>query len=290
MRRSRRRNKIVFFFMSLALIFAILLLSVGLGFIVPSSFGLNLPFFTSSVKKPSTELSDLTPNIAPYLHQQGTKLAVAVYIPQSKHYYMNNASQTPIMASTAKVPILLTMLHMAEVQNRFLSNNEVSLLTKMIKVSDNDAAQSIYDKVGDDDGVNSYLKSIGITDMHMDELFGYSTTTPVAVVNLLAKLQQGTILTNSGRTFAMNLMSDVSSDQQYGIGLTAPINATYIMKDGWVQGPDNKWTTGSIGIVTMPSSTYIIAIYAQNLSSKEDGFSMMNTVCDAVAKRLTSKE
>ena len=191
------------------------------------------------------------------------------------------------MASTVKVPILLTLLSQAEAAGRSLTGTEVSLATSMIDNSDNDAAQTLYESIGWDGAVGQYMNAIGISGITMDSAFGYSMTTPVAMTKLLSLLLNGTILNQADRQFALDLMGHVESDQQYGVGVTAPANSSFVMKAGWVVAPDNTWTTGSVGMVSVNNSTYVIAVYAQGHDNIDDGWSVVNTICSDVAAILS---
>jgi beta-lactamase class A len=273
---------------SIVVAIAILLAGIGTGFIAPPAWAANIPILDRLIPSPIADLSDLTPQIDSYLQKYGSNVTAAVYIPQSKHYYAYNPGKTTIMASTAKVAILCDLLQTHENQKQLLTDEEDSDATSMIEDSDNDAAMHLYDELGGAAHVNQYLKSIGVSGIVMNDHFGYSTTTPIGILNLLTKLQQGKILTSDGRNYVMHLMENISSSQRYGVGQTAPSNSTYAMKAGWVTAPDNTWTDGSVGIMITPATTYMISVYVQKQSTKEDGFAVLNTICGAVAERLGS--
>jgi beta-lactamase class A len=231
-------------------------------------------------------LSALSPQLDTYAQSQGSGLTVAVYLPRNGRYYVYDQDTTTVMASTAKVPILLTLLDDAERQRRTLTAAETQLATEMIEESNNDDAQTLYQEVTAQ-GVSQYLASIGIQGIQMQDLFGYSTTTPLAMVNLMEALRSGRILDSQDRAFALDLMGNIDPAQQMGIGETAPQGATYYMKDGWVIAPDNTWTTGSVGIVQDSAQIYDIAVYAQGHANEDDGWAVVNHVCGAVAAALT---
>jgi beta-lactamase class A len=232
------------------------------------------------------DLGALSIDIQSYAQDWGNDLSVAVYIPSNNSLYTYNPSVATTMASTAKVPILLTLIHMAENQHRQLTAKEISLATNMIEVSDNDAAQAIYDEVGGMRAVNQYLQSIGITGITMNELFGYSTATSAAMIKLLNAIDQGSILSSSNRDFFLNLMEHIESDQQYGVGNSAPDGAVVAMKAGWVTGPDGLWATSSVGIVMSGQTKYIVAVYTHDRSGLNSGFSIMDKICGDIADIL----
>ena len=82
-------------------------------------------------------------------------------------------------------------------------------------------------------------------------------------------------------------MENVESDQQIGVGSTAPAGATVALKDGWVGGPDNRWVMNTSGIVTVGQETYIISVYTTGLDDLPQGWGITEHVCGAVAQLLT---
>src|SRR5262249_13875881 len=156
------------------------------------------------------------------------------------------------MASSAKVPILLTYLAMTERQGREPHGNELALMTAMIEHSDNDAAQALWDMLGAAPALDRFLRSVEIHDFQPNSGgWGWSTLSPLSMVRLLTLLHDGKILTAQDRALALSLMEQIESDQQTGVGDTRPAGATVAMKDGWVPGPDGLWAVNSSGIVTL---------------------------------------
>lgn len=229
----------------------------------------------------------LSPDLANYLAGIGGNVDAVVYDVTRQRYYTYNASAQFIMGSSIKVPTMLALLNLTESQGREPNDNEMYLLTTMIENSDNDSAAALYyDELGPP-AITSYLQSIGITDMVPDCCaFGYSLTTPLAMVNLLSMLNAGTILTAEDRNLALSLMSQIESDQQVGVGASAPPGATWAMKDGWLPGPDDLWAMNSSGIMTLGSETYIISVYTQEQNSLDDGQAIVQQVCNTVASLL----
>jgi beta-lactamase class A len=239
----------------------------------------------SAASGPIVGLNALSPRLGEYAQSQGTGLTVAVYVPAINRTYAYNAQGQTVMASTAKVPILLALLDDAERQHRALTATETQLAKAMIEASNNDDANTLLQEVTVA-GANQYLASIGIQGMQMQNLLGYSTTTPLAMVKLLEALRSDRILNAQDHAFALNLMSDIDPSQQMGIGQTAPSGATYFMKDGWVIAPDGTWTTGSVGIVEAGRQTYDLAVYAQGHAHVDDDWAEVNHVCGAIASIL----
>lgn len=69
-----------------------------------------------------------------------------------------------IVASSMKVPIMLTFFDMIQQQGRGPSNYELSLLTTMIENSNNNSASALYyNIIGGAPAVTRYMQKIGVT-------------------------------------------------------------------------------------------------------------------------------
>jgi beta-lactamase class A len=231
----------------------------------------------------------LSPSLAAYLEGIGGNVDAVVYDVARQVYYTYNASAQFITGSSMKVPIMLTFLDMTEREGREPDAHEMSLLTTMIENSNNDSASELYyGEIGGAAGVARYLQRIGISGLSPDpNAWGYSLITPQAMVDLLTLLYEGKILTPSDRDLAFTLMEDIETDQQVGVGDTAPAEALVAMKDGWLPGPDGLWAMNSSGIVMAGKETYIVSVYTQEQNSLEDGLAIVRHVCRSVASLLT---
>jgi Beta-lactamase enzyme family len=229
----------------------------------------------------------LSPSLASYLSGLGEDAGVQVDDLSRNMIYTYHPGNMFIMASSAKVPLLVSYLTMIESQGRGPNSFEMATMTAMIEQSDNNAAQVIYDTIGYDAGQQSYMRSWGITDYSPNSNgWGWGEWSPSDMAHLLSLLQTGKVLNSSDRALAFNLMESIESDQRFGVGDTAPSHATVAMKDGWVTGPDGSWFVNTSGIVTVGSETYIITVYTGEQNSFGSGQDIVNHVCGAVAQAL----
>ncbi|GAC1664275.1 MAG: hypothetical protein PVS3B1_39740 [Ktedonobacteraceae bacterium] len=218
----------------------------------------------------------------------GPTMYAVAYDVTNNRYYTYGSPGLFTVASSIKVPILLTFLDMLEREGRGASDYEQNLMTTMIENSDNDAASSLYEEVGCPDGVNAYMQKIGLGELSIDpDAWGWSLISPRTMVDLFTMLNSGDILTEQDRSLALNLLENVESDQQVGVGDTAPPGATIALKDGWVIADDNLWAVNSSGIVTTSRDTYIISVYTQHEPTLEAGQDDVRQVCTTVATQLT---
>jgi len=229
----------------------------------------------------------LSPTLAAYLASNGSDVGAAVYDVTRQRYYTYNNNAPFMVASSIKVPIMLTFLDMIEQQQRQPTNDEMQLLMTMIENSDNDSATALYEEIGQGAAINAYMDKIGVSGLSPDDAaWGYSLITPQTMVDLLTDLYKGTILTASDRALALNLMENIESDQQVGVGDTAPSGAVVAMKDGWVPEPDNSWAMNTSGIVMAGNEVYIVSVYTQEQPSLDDGQAIARQVCSTLASLL----
>jgi beta-lactamase class A len=211
-----------------------------------------------------------------------------VYDVTHQRYYTYNAPGQFIVASSMKVPIMLTFLDMVERQGRRPSSYEMALLRTMIENSNNYSASALYyGKIGGAAGVTRFMQRIGITGLYPNPYaWGWSLITPLTMVKLLTRLYEGSILTAGDRRLALSLMENVQADQRVGVGDTAPAGAIVALKDGWVPGPDGLWAVNSSGIVVTSREAYIIAVYTRADSSFGAGQTIVRRICRMVASKL----
>jgi hypothetical protein len=229
----------------------------------------------------------LDPGLAAYLAGLSYHVGALVYDVSHQRYYFYNDRSPFIVASSVKVPIMLSLLTQIERQGRQPTSDEMYLLTTMIENSNNASAQALYEEIGDAQGLTSYMQQFGVTGLSATPFaWGWSTITPQAMAQLLTLLLTGQVLTPQDRALALNLMENVESDQQIGVGTTAPAGATVALKDGWVQGPDDLWVMNTSGIVYSGSETYIISVYTTDLDDLPQGWDITQHVCGAVAQLL----
>ena len=218
--------------------------------------------------------------------QNAFQVGVTVYIPATDQYYLHNASQEFPMASSMKIPIMLTMLSQVEKQNRPLTDGEAQQLEAMIESSDNDAAESLYQEVGAASGVMNFLNSHELYGIIPDpNTWGTSTASTQAMVDLLSALSAGELLSATGTAYALSLMQNVVPDQRFGIGDTAPRGSIVSMKNGWLL-LDQGWAVNSSGIVQTPRITYILSVYTMGGTSQEGSMRIISTICRQIATAL----
>lgn len=205
------------------------------------------------------------------LKNSDSNVSIAVYSTKTGETYTYNT--TPghkyHMASTVKVSVLAGAL----INNGGeLDSEGKEYATAMIENSDNDSTTSLIDDyVGGTDGMQQVFDKFQMSNTHAEDAWGDTTTTPSDQVKLLNNIfLNSNILTNSSRNYIKKLMSNVESDQQWGISAGS---SKFYIKNGWLTEDDSdKWIINSIGYVKGANDNdYTIAVYTDNNSTMNSG-------------------
>jgi beta-lactamase class A len=185
-------------------------------------------------------------------------------------------------ASIVKVTILGAVLRKALDQNRFLTSSETTLLRAMITKSDNNAASTLWARLG-----RSYLQHfLNLAGMRQTVLGpgGYWGLTQITahdeMLLLRLLLTSNTVLSANSRGYALGLMAQVISSQRWGVPAGAPRTVTVHVKNGWLPRASHGWRINSIGGFTWPGGWYSIVVLSMDNPTMSYGI----TTAEAVAR------
>ncbi len=132
-----------------------------------------------------------------------------------------------VTASVVKAMLLTGYLR----THSSLSASARSTLTRMIHVSDNNAATAIYRIVGDA-GLRKVAKAAGMTHFSVAYSWGRAQLTPADQARFFSRMDS--LLPAKYRTFARYQLSHITAAQSWGIPATArPKGWTVFFKGGW---------------------------------------------------------
>lgn len=201
-------------------------------------------------------------------------VAIAVYSPKTHRIYTssNKPNHKFHMASTVKVSILAGLLVK---QGGSLSDHQRALAKQMIEASDNNSTSELFDDLGGQSGLQSTFNQFGMTDSTADSSWGLSTTTPKDQVKLLNNIfYKSNLLSDNSRQYINTLMSNVESDQIWGVSASSD---NFALKNGWLENGSDKWIINSIGYVKNDNNTsYTIAMYSDKNQSMQTGEEVLN--------------
>jgi hypothetical protein len=245
--------------------------------------------FQAPTEPAEAGIDALDEDLAAYLAGFGDRVGVEVYDVGRGTVYRSNADHRYTTASAIKVPIMLAFLTQLEAGGREPTTAERSLLTTMIENSRDASATALWDKIGGAAGLSAFMDKIGVEGLSPYKGgWSWSTMSPQAMVQLLARLHQGAILNAEHRALALDLMEHVQNSQRTGVGDTAPSGAIVAMKIGrwWYDAKRGGTVMSSSGIVTLGTQTYIISVFTDRNPSMPQAEATVRHICAAVAKVL----
>ncbi|MEG3082097.1 serine hydrolase [Sphingomonas sp. PB2P12] len=187
------------------------------------------------------------------------------------------------MASTVKLAIAAAYLADVDRGRRTLSDMiagrpAAKALELMLVRSDNRATDQLLAALGGPVAIQAWLRSHNITGMRIDrtiaQLLGEpghladskDVATPVAMVMLLNKLDNGSVLTAQSRTFLLGMMGRCQTGTRR-IRALLPAGTRVEDKTGTLDG-----ITNDVGFITMPDGRRVaIAIFARGGRDRQPG-------------------
>ena len=187
---------------------------------------------------------------------------------------INGDTQFP-MASTVKIAVAATYLAEVDQGRRSLGDMIVGrpaakVMELMIVRSDNRATDQLLAALGGPVAIQQWLSSQKIPGIRMDRTIAQllrerghladskDVATPVAMVTLLNKLDNGTVLTAQSRAFLLELMSRCATGTRR-IRALLPVGTRVEDKTGTLDG-----ITNDVGFITMPDGRRVaVAIFAR---------------------------
>jgi len=193
-------------------------------------------------------------------------------------------------ASIVKVQILACMLLRAQDAGRSPSAAEMALAKPMIRLSDNNATTSLFNRLGKVPAVTKCNKRLGLTQTKVNNSWGLTKTTVDDQVKLLAELvdTKGPLAASS-RKQAFTLMNTVDDAQDWGVPAVAKPDETTIVKNGWdTRSADGGlWAVNTVGRVTSSDDVDVsVAVLSHNNKSMEGGIALVQKVAKLTRQYL----
>jgi Beta-lactamase enzyme family len=230
--------------------------------------------------------------------RDGTVLA-AVYDLNSGQTWTAGHGPPQAEASVVKLDILETLLAQRGRDGRGLSGQEQSLARLMIEQSDDNAATVLWKAAGGASGIRSFNSAAGLTRTAPSPCvvctgfplpgWGLTTTTPADQILLLRQIvQQGPLLSNAQRSYALRLMEDVSASQRWGVSGGVSPKATVALKDGWLplDSARTDWQINSVGWVSGRGRNYLIAVLSTGNPTEQYGIDTISSLSSMVWKNM----
>jgi beta-lactamase class A len=192
-------------------------------------------------------------------------------------------------ASVVKATILAALLYWRQQTHTSLTSTEKHDATLMIEYSDNNAATYLWNDVGHT-RLNQFIKAATMTETELNSggYWGLSEITARDELQLMRLLtEHNSVLTDSSRTYELNLMNHVVSYERWGIPAGAPSGLTVYVKNGWLNDPV-LWVINSIGAIEGHGRNYKMAILTYNNPSEQYGINTVQAIAEAANHDLNA--
>jgi beta-lactamase class A len=217
------------------------------------------------------------------------EFSVAVLDKKTGQKFSYRGTETYDTASVVKVQVLACLLMTAQNKGRDLTSTELALAKRMIRLSDNDATTSLFNKLGKNSAVQACDKRLGLTQTKVNSAWGLTRTTVDDQVKLLSQLvSTSSPLDAESRKLAFTLMNSVDESQEWGVPAAAEPGDVFTVKNGWdTRTSDNgKWVVNSVGRITGPSTDVSVAVLSHGHASMAAGIAVVEKVAKMTRQYL----
>jgi hypothetical protein len=170
-------------------------------------------------------------------------------------------------ASLVKAMLLVAYLDRKEVRRRALSGSERQLVGPMVRLSDNDAATAIYDRVGVD-GLNRLARRVGMRSFAANPVWGGCQVTARDQARFFLRIRA--LLPKRHRKYAMGLLRRIVSYERWGIPPATPAGWVPYFKGGWFR-EDDGWRVHQAALLRRGDRRIAIAVLTRGSPSLEYG-------------------
>jgi beta-lactamase class A len=187
-------------------------------------------------------------------------------------------------ASVVKVTILSALLRKLQQEHRSLTAAQRALATKMIEISDNDAASILWNETGRT-ALQHFLNLAGMNETQLGP-GGYWGLTQITAHDEMTLLQlltrTNTVLTTASRDYVLGLMAKVVSYERWGVPAGAPTDVTVHVKNGWLPQPTHGWRINSIGSFSGAGHDYMIVVLSMDNPTMAYGVDTVQKVAEVI--------
>ncbi|HEX4817786.1 MAG TPA: serine hydrolase [Nonomuraea sp.] len=195
-----------------------------------------------------------------------------------------------ITASGAKVDIVMALL---AGRGGGLDESEQDLATRMIKESDNSAADAMWSRVGGGGAMESFYRRAGLrhTAPGPGVYWGGTTTSPADRIRLLKVLVKGGRgLGARDRRLVLSLMEQVNKEQAWGVSAAARPGDRVALKNGWTPRPfvSGTWAVTSYGRIVGPGRDLLLSVQTDHQPGEAAGVATVEGIARLIGARLDS--
>jgi hypothetical protein len=95
------------------------------------------------------------------------------------------------------------------------------------------------------------------------------------------------VLSPASRDYIQDLMSQVESDQRWGVPAAADSGTGFLVKNGWLPNPD-LWVINSIGEIECNGHHLLIAVLSDGNATEDAGIATVQAVAQKAADAMVA--
>jgi hypothetical protein len=158
---------------------------------------------------------------------------VAFAVRTDHRFYGYRPDHDEWSASVVKAMLMVAYLNQPGVNNRALNAHDRQLLTPMITESDNDDAQIVFDRVGQQ-ALRTLARRVGMTHFATSPIWGETEVTAADQTRFFLHIDS--FIPARHRAYAMSLLAGIVPAQRWGVAEVAPKGWKLYFKGGWGYG------------------------------------------------------
>jgi beta-lactamase class A len=227
-----------------------------------------------------------------YLAHRAGNITAAAYDVNTGTTYLYRPHIREHTASIVKVDILATLLAQTQARRARLSPAQRAVAQAMIEISDNDAAQSLWDQEGGSAAVGAFDQRAGIDDTTPNpDHWGLTWTTASDQVDLLRRVMlPNAVLDLASRAYEYELMRHVIPSQRWGVAAGLGPGAAAALKNGWLPLTPADWQVNSIGSIAGSGRHYLLAVLTNRDPTEAYGIATIEHISATVWRTLERRE
>jgi hypothetical protein len=193
------------------------------------------------------------------------------------HTYLYHPATLMVSASMVKIDEVACRLYQTQARGG-LSDTERALATQMVEYSNNDAAQAMWEDLGQLPALTRCNARFGYTQSVTNWAWGLLATDPLDELALLRTIVlPNHVLTSSSRAYLAGLMEHVTPYQRFGVPTGVPAGAIVGVKNGWYPEKDTGWQVNTAGFVLRGHTRYLLVVMTGHNPSESYGLRTVNT-------------
>jgi Beta-lactamase enzyme family len=170
-------------------------------------------------------------------------------------------------ASLVKAMLLVAYVNRRDVRRRDLRAGERHLLGPMVRVSDNDAATAVYDRVGPS-GLSRLARRSGMRSFVPNPVWGGCQVTARDQARFFSGIRH--LVAKRHRKYALGLLRHIVSYERWGIPRGSPRGWRVYFKGGWFKD-DDGWRVHQAALLERAGRRLSVAVLTRGDPTLEYG-------------------